>query len=147
MYRLFLKLRRRRNLQKDLETELAFHREMAGSHEDHIPLGNTAAIKESARDLWRFNLIENLWRDLIYAARGLRRSPALLICALLSLGLGIGANTAIFQLLDAVRLRSLPVQEPQELAAVRIIGGNRGMGITNGSYAELYKIQAESIGK
>ncbi len=137
MHRFFLKLMRRRNLQKDLETELAFHREMAGSHEDHIPLGNTAAIKESARDLWRFNLIENLWRDLIYAARGLRRSPALLICALLSLGLGIGANTAIFQLLDAVRLRSLPVQNPQELAAVRIIGGNRGMGINNGAYADL----------
>ena len=72
MHRFFLKLRRRRNLQKDLETELAFHREMAGSHEDHIPLGNTVAIQESARDLWRFNLIENLWRDLTYAARGLQ---------------------------------------------------------------------------
>ncbi len=145
MRRFFLKLRRRCNLQKDLETELAFHREMAGVNKDHIPLGNTASIQETARDLWQFNWIESLWRDLIYAARGLRRSPALLICALLSLGLGIGANTAIFQLLDAVRLRSLPVQNPQELAAVRIIGGNGGMGVNDGAYADLTRPIWEEI--
>lgn len=133
----FLKLLRRRSLHNDLEAELAFHREMSGPDQDRIPLGNTTAIKENALDLWRFNLIENIWRDLIYAARGLRRSPALLACALLSLGLGIGANTAIFQLLDALRLRSLPVQKPQELAAVRIVGGNGGMGVNPGQYPEL----------
>ncbi|MBV8863804.1 MAG: ABC transporter permease, partial [Acidobacteriaceae bacterium] len=137
MRRLLLKLWRRRSLLNDLETELAFHREMSGRDQDRIPLGNTAVIKENALDLWRFNLMENLWRDLIYAARGLWRSPALLVCALLSLALGIGANTAIFQLLDAVRLRSLPVERPQELAAIRIAGGNGGMGMNNGQYPEL----------
>ncbi|HEY1949225.1 MAG TPA: hypothetical protein VGG97_19610 [Bryobacteraceae bacterium] len=141
--RFFLKLYRRRNLQNDLETELAFHDEMSRQHQNGIPLGNTTVIKENSLDLWRFSLVENLWRDVIYAVRGLRRSPALLICALLSLGLGIGANTAIFQLLDAVRLRTLPVQKPDELAAVRIVGGNRGMGVNPGEYPELTR----SIGK
>jgi predicted permease len=135
--RIFLKLFRRRRLQEDLETELAFHLEMSRTHQNPIRLGNVSGIKEKAFDLWRFNFIENAWRDLLYAARGFRRSPALLVCALLSLGPGIGANTAIFQLLDAVRLRSLPVQKPQELAAVRIVGGNGGMGMNPGKYPEL----------
>ena len=71
-------------------------------------------------------VIEDLWRDLIYAGRGLRRSPALVLSALLSLGLGIGANTAIFQLINAVKLRSLPVQRPNELAEVRIAADTAG---------------------
>ena len=137
MRHLLLKLLRRRRLERDLEAELAFHRQMSDSSQNPISLGNTASIKEQALDLWRFPLVENLWRDLIYAARGLRRSPALLICALFSLGLGIGANTAIFQLLDAIRLRTLPVYKPQELAAVRIVGGHGGMGINPGKYPEL----------
>src|SRR5437879_10593968 len=63
MRRLFLKLFRRRRLQQDLETELAFHRAMSGEHHNPIPLGNETVIKEQAFDLWRFNFIENLWRD------------------------------------------------------------------------------------
>ncbi|PYV03064.1 MAG: hypothetical protein DMG10_12655 [Acidobacteria bacterium] len=78
-----------------------------------------------------------LLQDLRYGARLLRRSPGFALVGILSLALGIGANTAIFQLLDAVRLRSLPVSNPQELAEVRIVGGNRGMGLTNAPYGQL----------
>jgi len=74
--------------------------------------------------------IEVLAGDVRYALRSLRRSPGFAAVAALSLALGIGANTAIFQILDAVRLRSLPVRDPQELAEVRIVGGNRGWGST-----------------
>src|SRR5215217_2369995 len=95
MRRFFLKLIRRRRLQRDLETELAFHRDMAG---DRMPFGNSVLIEEQARDLWRFNFIENLWRDLVYGVRGLQRTPALVLTAVLSLGLGIGVNTAMFSL-------------------------------------------------
>jgi predicted permease len=80
---------------------------------------------------------ENLRQDLRHALRMLRRSPGFSAVALLTLALGIGANTAIFQLLDAVLLRSLPVKDPQELAAVQIVGGNRGMGITRGARTDL----------
>jgi hypothetical protein len=137
MRRLFLKLLRRTRLDRDLETELAFHREMSARHQNPVGLGNTSVIKEQALDLWRFNLAENLWRDLLYAVRGLRASPAVVVSALLSLGLAIGANTAIFQLLDAVRLKTLPVQNPQELAEVQIAGGHNGMGVNPGEYPEL----------
>lgn len=78
----------------------------------------------------------NLWLDLRHGARLLRLNPGFAVVAILSLALGIGANTAIFQLLDAVRLRSLPVSKPGELAELKIAGGNQGMGINN-QYGEL----------
>ena len=65
-------------------------------------------------------MISQLWQDARYAARMLRLNPGFALVAVVSLALGTGANTAIFQLLDAIRLRSLPVQAPQELTEVRI---------------------------
>jgi putative ABC transport system permease protein len=64
--------------------------------------------------------IESVWQDLRYAARMLRMNPGFFAIATISLALGIGANTAIFQLLDAVRLRLLPVENPQQLAELQI---------------------------
>src|SRR5262245_56137260 len=82
-------------------------------------------------------LVENLRQDLRYAVRTLRLNPGFAVVALLSLALGIGANTAIFQLLNAVRLRSLPVRDPQQLAVVRIAGGNLGLGLSSGYGSDL----------
>src|SRR5580765_4827998 len=80
---------------------------------------------------------EDLWADLRYAARSLRHSPGFAVVATLSLTLGVGANTAIFQILDAVRLRSLPVPRPNELAEVHIVGGNGKMGLNSEPYGRL----------
>ena len=74
---------------------------------------------------------DEMFQDLRYGARMLRKNPGFTTVAVLSLALGIGANTAIFQLLDAVRLRTLPVKAPQELAEVRIAD----MEGARGSYA------------
>jgi predicted permease len=76
----------------------------------------------------RRNMIGDLWQDLRYAARMLRKNPGFTAVAVVSLALGIGANSAIFQLLDAVLLRTLPVSNPGELAEVRIedMTGARG---------------------
>src|SRR2546423_1657372 len=79
----------------------------------------------------------SLWQDLRHAIRLLRLSPGFTTVAVLLLALGIGANTAIFQLLDAVRLRSLPISNPQELVEVRVKGSFGGMGISNGYNAEM----------
>ena len=124
MRRFLMKLVRRRRLHEDLEAELAFHREMASAHQNPIPLGNAAAIKEQAFDLWRFNFFENLWRDTVYALRGLRRSPALVVSALLSLGLGIGVNTAIFSLGNEFLFSEPPVRDAASVVSVRLAGNS-----------------------
>src|ERR1044072_9060301 len=62
--------------------------------------------------------IDTLWQDLRYAARSLRRTPSFTIAAIVTLGLGIGANTAIFTLLDAVMFKPLNVPSPQDLVTL-----------------------------
>src|SRR5579883_2331195 len=68
----------------------------------------------------KFRWFEGLWQDFRYGGRVLRANPGFLAVATLSLALGIGANTAIFELLDAVRLRMLPISHPEQLADLRI---------------------------
>ena len=75
--------------------------------------------------------------SLRYALRQLQLNPTFALVVIVSLALGIGANTAVFQLLDAVRLRSLPIHDPKELTEIKIVGGNHGFGVTNGQYAQL----------
>ena len=89
--------------------------------------------------------VETFGRDLRYAARLLRNSPGFACVALLSLGLGIGANTAIFQLLDALRLRSLPVESPQELVEIRIGGRPSRSGSFTSRFSRLTYPQWEQI--
>ncbi|HXX24527.1 MAG TPA: ABC transporter permease [Terriglobia bacterium] len=91
-------------------------------------LGGVEQIKEECRDMRRVNYIENFLQDVRYGLRQLRRNPGFATVALLSLALGIGANTAIFQLLDAVRLRMLPVENPQQLAEVHLTNRHGRMG-------------------
>jgi predicted permease len=75
--------------------------------------------------------------DLRFAARAARRSPGFSATVVLTLALGIGANTAIFQLINAVRLQSLPIRGAAELVEVRIVGGRQGFGVGNGRYAQI----------
>lgn len=123
MRRFLLKLFRRRNLQNDLETELAFHREMAAAQGNPIGLGNTSVLKEQALDLWRFNFPENLWRDLTYATRGLLRSPGFVLSAVLSLALGIGVNATMFSLTVEFLFSQPSVSDPQSMVTLQV-GGN-----------------------
>src|SRR5258708_8857622 len=86
-----------------------------------------------------------IWQDLRYGARLLRLNPVFTLVATLSLALGIGANTAIFQLLDAVRLRTLPVKNPQELAEVKIADRNWASGGFSSRHPEITNPQWELI--
>ena len=85
--------------------------------------------------------------DLRYAFRTLLKNPGFTIVAVLTLALGIGANTAIFQLIDAVALRPLPVPDPEALVEVRIAGGNRGFGVNPGRYVQLTRPVWEELRK
>src|SRR5262245_34230822 len=100
-------------------------------------LGNTTRGRELVYEPRPQGWPEDPAKDLRYALRVLGRSPGFTSAAILSLTLGIGANTAIFQLLNAVRLRSLPVERPSELAEVRVLGGNRGMCTSFGPQADM----------
>ena len=85
----------------------------------------------------RRGLAADLWDDLRYAARGLVRSPVFTAVTLLSLALGVGANTAIFQLIDSLALRELPVREPERLASVKIGNFESQSGAFDSWHAEL----------
>jgi predicted permease len=78
-------------------------------------LGGMEQIKEECRDMRRVNFIENLIQDVRYGLRMLAKSPGFTAVIVLSLALGIGANTAIFSLIDAVMLKMLPVEKPEQL--------------------------------
>jgi putative ABC transport system permease protein len=96
-------------------------------------LGNATAIREEIYQMNTLAFFDNAWRDLRHGARLLRMNPGFAAVAILSLALGVGANTAIFQLLDAVRLRTLPVQDPNRLVEIRI--GNASGGGRTGQFS------------
>src|SRR5690242_6669591 len=119
---------RRGKFQQELQEEMQFHLEMkaralreAGMASGEAGpaaqrrFGNTLLLRESSREAWGWNLLETAFQDVRYGLRQLRRNPGFTLVAVLTLALGIGANTAVFTLMDAVLLKSLPVANPQQL--------------------------------
>ena len=106
----------RRAQERDMKEELESLAAIAGPRE----LGNLTLAAEEARAAWGWIWFEQLYRDIQYALRTMRHSPGFTATAVLSLALGIGANSAIFNLIDALMLRWLPVHNPQELVLLRM---------------------------
>jgi hypothetical protein len=144
---------RRRQRDHDFEMEIETHLQheideniARGMHPDEAAFaarrkfGNVTLAKEKTHRMNSIGFLETLGQDLRYALRLLRLEPGFFGVAILCLALGIGANTAIFHLLDAVRLRSLPVEKPQELLEVEIgpdqhcCSGNFSSRISNFTY-------------
>jgi len=122
-----------RELNSDLELEEEEQRER-GCYQKKArraalrAFGNPTLIREQSHLAWGWGWLEDFLKDVAYGVRSLLRSPALTAVALLSLALGIGANTAIFSFLDAVLLRNLPVQEPSQLV---LLGTGSWSGISD----------------
>jgi len=121
----------RRRLERDLDEELAFHlamreadyRDRGASEADarsaaRRRFGSVAYLKEQCRDMWTFHPLETLMQDVRYALRTLRKAPGFTIVAVTALAIGIGANTAIFSLFDALRTRALPYTDPSGLVVL-----------------------------
>ena len=131
LLRRFIWWLRRRRKEAELSEELQFHleqeereRRAAGLPEDEArwaarrDLGNEARVREDARALWTWRPLDELSQDLRFASRTLFKHRAVAVFAMLSLALGIGANTAIYSFMDAILLRSLPVGDPSSLVVM-----------------------------
>jgi putative ABC transport system permease protein len=124
-------LAKRRQLHRDLEEEVAFHlaaREMrnreAGMDEEEArysarrDFGNATLAKERSFEMWTFSLLENFYQDLRHALRVLRNKPAFAAVAVLTLAVGIGANSAVFSVVNTVLLKALPYPHEQRLVMI-----------------------------
>ncbi|HXB74345.1 MAG TPA: ABC transporter permease [Candidatus Acidoferrales bacterium] len=118
----------RKRLERELDRELLDHLEFEASEQRDAgqppgeawyaarrALGNTALVKETVREAWGWTFLDGFSQDLRYALRTLRWNPGFAAVAVLALALGVGANAAIYSILDAVYLRLLPVEKPERL--------------------------------
>src|SRR5947209_11976766 len=128
---LFRKAQRDRDLAAEMESHLQLHIEdnlRAGMspaearRQALIKLGGIEQTKELYRDRRGLPLLETLFQDLRFALRMLRKTPGFTVVVVLTLALGIGANTAIFSLIDQVALKWLPVKNPEQLFELKQIG-------------------------
>jgi macrolide transport system ATP-binding/permease protein len=122
---------RRRRVEHELEHELRFHLDQlieeniaagmgpGGARRAALrALGGVSQLEEECRDMRRVNFMDDFLRDLKYAGRSLRRNPGFAVLAVLTMALGIGANTAVFSVVNAVLLKPLALNEPDRIVAV-----------------------------
>lgn len=147
LFRRILSLGRRAQMEQEIDAELQEHIAMciddnmargmtreAAEHDARLRFGSPTATRErvSAEDIALG--LESLWHDMRSALRVFFKNPGFSFIVVVTLALGIGANTAIFQLIDTVLLQSLPVKNPQELAQVRVVSMDRARGNVTSGY-------------
>ena len=144
-----------RELEQELETHLTMleehHMRRGLSPDDarraaRVELGGVAQLREAHREVRGLPLVDAFRQDLKYALRGLRRNPGFTTVVVLSLALGIGANTAIFSLVNAFLLRPMPVDDPNRLVAVYFTAPRWGSEMAGFSYPDLVDYRKQDTG-
>ncbi len=136
----------KRRMDRDMADELAFHQAMLhgklvrqgtsraeADAATRRAFGNASRWHERLRELWQFRSLENLGRDVSFSARVLRKSPGFTAVALLTLALGVGANTTVFSMINGLLLRPLAVPESDRLV---VMGIDMGRPFINYSFSE-----------
>jgi predicted permease len=149
-------LARGERLNREVDDEIAFHLAMRAEKNRQAGLdtrearyaarrqfGNISQVKESSRTLWAFAALDGLWRDCTYAVRTLIKQPTLTLVVIVTLALGIGANTAIFSIVNGLILRPLPIANPQEVVYLAFPNGP-GIFDATFSYAEFTQIRQQT---
>ena len=149
---------RSRQNDRELEEEMRLHVELRAEEQMKTGVapddarstaqqrfGNALLMKERSCDVWGWRWLETFLQDLRYGARMLRKSPAFTAVAILSLAIGIGANTAIFSVVNAILLKSMPVRDPEQLRLVLWTGEPRiPMSTGSGYSTTLHNIEVHS---
>jgi len=125
----------RRRLDRDLEDELSFHLAMReeklkasglppeeATYASRRRFGNRPSLQETCREMWTFVWLENLWQDIRYTLRMMGKNPGFTAVVIVTLGLGIGASTAVFSVVDPLLFRRLPYPQDQQLVSVGYLG-------------------------
>jgi predicted permease len=130
------------------ETQLNIEAGMAADearYAAHRKLGTTTLVKENTRAVWGWMWLERLWQDLRYAARTMVKNPGFTFVAVISLAIGIGANSAMFSLADGLIMRPLPVSHPGDIVTAGFTS-SQGGGFTsvNASYRDYVDFRGKS---
>lgn len=143
--------------EQELSRELEFHLERATEANIRAGMtpsearfaaqrefGGVAQVQEEVRDAWGVRLFDQLRQDLAYGVRGLRHNPGFSLVVILTLALGIGANTAIFSVVHGVLLRPLPYGAPERLMQVEQLGRTAHPGTFGFSFTDLEDYRARN---
>src|SRR5215467_1241693 len=163
LYTIPLRLRslfRRAQTDQELDDELRDHLERKtevyvaqgmspeeAAHAAHRALGNTLKIEEDVRAAWGFQWLETLVQDLRFGLRMLRKNVSVTAVVVLTLALGVGANTAIFGLVNGVLLQRLPVRSPEQIVALVVQSSGSPLGALGFSYPQFAEFREQMAGK
>ncbi len=136
----------RGRMERELRNDIAAHREML-SPELRTDFGNPTLIQERSREAWGWSWLERLAQDTRYAFRILRKNPGFALVAILALGLGIGANTALFSVVYGVLLKPLPYAQGNQLVVLHQAFQKSGLNNLAFSVKEIqdYRQQTRSL--